>query len=223
MRWSTYMWRCLCWWRRRWWRFIQTPVGHHTGEMLLAGCCRRFIVGDGFAEWGWILWVWRPVGAVFRGIVDCRPFAVLSAVPPQHSGAGETLPASTANVGFLSSVWSYVPLQIPWANETLPCSQRWQCDLERKNQVILLLLGCNSEVLALTTRGTAVRFFPWVASFVLQKFPVCVKGFSTLVTRECLVCGVSPLVLFEITQVIKSWESVDNTGQCCSKTCDPRQ
>lgn len=43
-----------------------------------------------------------------------------------------------------------------------------------------------------------------MASFVLQKFPVCVKGFSTLVARERLVCGVSPLVLFEITQVIKS-------------------
>lgn len=37
-------------------------------------------------------------------MVDCRPLAVLSAVPPQHRGAGEALPTSTANVGFLSGV-----------------------------------------------------------------------------------------------------------------------
>lgn len=39
---------------------------------------------------------------------------------------------------------------------------------------------------------------------MFQKFSVSVKGFSTLVTRECLVCGMRPLVLFEVTQVIKS-------------------
>lgn len=47
-------------------------------------------------------------------------------------------------------------------------------------------------------------FFPGVASLVLQELSVCVEGFSTLVTCECLDCGMSPLVLLEITQVVKS-------------------
>ncbi len=60
------------------------------------------------------------------------------------------------------------------------------------------------ESVFLTTGGTAVWFFPSMAGFVLQKLSVRVEGFSTLVTCECLVCGVSPLVLLEITQVVKS-------------------
>ena len=47
-------------------------------------------------------------------------------------------------------------------------------------------------------------FFPSVTSLVLQKLSVRVEGFSTLVTYECLVCSVSPLVLLEITQVVKA-------------------
>lgn len=47
-------------------------------------------------------------------------------------------------------------------------------------------------------------FFSNMASLVLQKFSVCVERFSTLVTCECLVCGVSPLVFLKITQVVKS-------------------
>lgn len=39
---------------------------------------------------------------------------------------------------------------------------------------------------------------------MLQKLSVRVEGFSTLVTCECLVGGVSPLVLLEITQVVES-------------------
>lgn len=56
----------------------------------------------------------------------------------------------------------------------------------------------------LTTGGAAMRFLPSVASLVLQEFSVRVEGFSTLVARECLVCGMSPFVLFEITQVVES-------------------
>lgn len=48
-------------------------------------------------------------------------------------------------------------------------------------------------------------FFPSVAGLVLQKLSVRVEWFSTLVTCECFVCRVSPLVLLEITQVVKSW------------------
>lgn len=58
--------------------------------------------------------------------------------------------------------------------------------------------------LFLTTGGAAVWFFPSVASLVLQELSVRVEGFSTLVTCECLVCGMSPLVLLEITQVVES-------------------
>lgn len=47
-------------------------------------------------------------------------------------------------------------------------------------------------------------FFPNMASLVLQKLSVRVEGFPTLVTRECLVSAVSPLVLLEVTQVVKS-------------------
>lgn len=60
------------------------------------------------------------------------------------------------------------------------------------------------ESVFLTTGGTAVWFFPSMAGLVLQKLSVRVEGFPTLVTCECLVCGVSPLVLLEITQVVKS-------------------
>lgn len=49
-----------------------------------------------------------------------------------------------------------------------------------------------------------MRFLPSVASLVLQKFSVRVEGFSTMVARECLVRGMSPFVLFEITQVVES-------------------
>lgn len=49
-----------------------------------------------------------------------------------------------------------------------------------------------------------MRFFPGVAGLVLQKFPVRVEGLSTLVTGECLVCGVCPLMFLEIAQVVKS-------------------
>ena len=56
----------------------------------------------------------------------------------------------------------------------------------------------------LTTGGTAVWFFSSMAGLVLQKLSVRVEGFSTLVTGESLVYGMSPLVLFEITQVVKS-------------------
>lgn len=83
-------------------------------------------------------------------------------------------------------------------------------------------LRFKSWVLSRTTCGTAVRFFSWVASFVLQQFSVRVKGFSTLVTCERLVCGMSPLVLFEITQIIKSWVSIDNMDQRSSKTGDSK-
>lgn len=49
-----------------------------------------------------------------------------------------------------------------------------------------------------------MRFLPSMTSLVLQKFSVRVEGFSTLVARECLVCGMSPFVLLEVTQVVES-------------------
>lgn len=49
-----------------------------------------------------------------------------------------------------------------------------------------------------------MKFLPSVASLVLQKFSVRVEGFSALVARECLVCGMSPFVFFKVTQVVES-------------------
>lgn len=69
-------------------------------------------------------------------------------------------------------------------------------------QCLIILLTRQSVFL--TTGGTAVWFFSNVAGFMLQKLSVRVEGFSTLVTCECLVGGVSPLVLLEITQVVES-------------------
>lgn len=66
------------------------------------------------------------------------------------------------------------------------------------------IIFATRQWLLLTTGGTAVWFFPGMASLVLQELSVCVEGFSTLVTCECLDCGMSPLVLLEITQVVKS-------------------
>lgn len=62
-----------------------------------------------------------------------------------------------------------------------------------------------NKILLLTTGGTAVWLFSSVASLVLQKFSVRVERFSALVTGERLVCGMSPFVLLQITQVVKSW------------------
>lgn len=56
----------------------------------------------------------------------------------------------------------------------------------------------------LTTGGTAVWFLSSMTGLVLQKLSVRVEGFSTLITGKCLVCGMSPLVLLEIAQVVKS-------------------
>lgn len=59
---------------------------------------------------------------------------MLSAVPPQHGGAGEALPAGAANVGFLPGVGADVALQIARADETLPCTQPPKSDLEIMNR-----------------------------------------------------------------------------------------
>lgn len=67
-----------------------------------------------------------------------------------------------------------------------------------------ILLSTDLRLL-LTTGGTAVWFFPKVASLVLQKFSVRVERLSTLVTGERLVRGMSPLMLLQIAQVVESW------------------
>lgn len=65
-------------------------------------------------------------------------------------------------------------------------------------------MGCYQTRRRLTTGVTTVWFLTTVASFVLEKFPVCVEGFPTLVTSKRLVCGVCPLMFFEIAQVVES-------------------
>lgn len=51
-----------------------------------------------------------------------------------------------------------------------------------------------------------MRFLSSVANLVLEEFPVRVEGFSTLVARECFVCGMSPFVFFQIAHVVESCE-----------------
>ena len=57
----------------------------------------------------------------------------------------------------------------------------------------------------LTAGVTVVRFVPSVADLVLQQLPLHVERLSTLVTGECLVCGVGLFVVFEIAEVAETW------------------
>lgn len=67
-------------------------------------------------------------------------------------------------------------------------------------------VSCELQMrLVLTTCVTAVWFFSSVPSLVFQKLSVRVEGLSTLVAGEGLFCCMSPFVLLQITQIVKSW------------------
>lgn len=99
-----------------------------------------------------------------------------------------------------------------WDKEQAGTIKWWEFFLKKSGLCVFiyvlyqcLIILLTRQSVFLTTGGTAVWFFSNVAGFMLQKLSVRVEGFSTLVTCECLVGGVGPLVLLKITQVVESW------------------